>query len=245
MGRILVPVSCPGCGRPDRPICPRCVAPFAGPARDVRAIAGAAAPWWRGASPSAVGIVPYESGVSATILAWKDHGRRDLTAVMALALGRSVLGALRSADIDGRLPEHVGLVPVPSSALADARRSGNLVTAALTIALPRIARGASAHGVRVGIEPSLNRRHRRRDQAGLSARERELNLAGTLVATGNRSKPSQASGLVLVDDVLTTGASLAEASRALRAASRPDVISAAVVAVTPRGRGSVSVGAGG
>jgi predicted amidophosphoribosyltransferase len=73
--------------------------------------------------------------------------------------------------------------------------------------------------------------HRRRvaDQAGLSAADRAANLGGAIQARfdllGHR--------VIVVDDVITTGATLAEAARALRAAGA-EVPAAAVVAATER-----------
>ena len=58
-----------------------------------------------------------------------------------------------------------------------------------------------------------------RDQVGLDRSQRRANVAGTLLAV--RTPPPGL--LVVVDDVTTTGATLEEAVRALRAApTRPD-----------------------
>ncbi|RMH05580.1 MAG: ComF family protein [Planctomycetota bacterium] len=62
----------------------------------------------------------------------------------------------------------------------------------------------------------LRRLVERPDQAGLDGRARRRNLAGTFRARPRRGEPPDR--LWLVDDVLTTGATLAEAARAARAA---------------------------
>ncbi|HEV3398967.1 MAG TPA: hypothetical protein VG693_06715, partial [Actinomycetes bacterium] len=68
--------------------------------------------------------------------------------------------------------------------------------------------------------PLLARTGRVRDSAGLSVAERRANLAGTFVRRRGVAPPPGAL-LVLVDDVLTSGATLSEAAAAL-AGTGPD-----------------------
>jgi hypothetical protein len=57
------------------------------------------------------------------------------------------------------------------------------------------------------------------DQAGLNSRQRLDNLAGALeVAAGGARLLASGGRVVLVDDLMTTGASMTEAARAVRAA---------------------------
>ncbi|MEV8596473.1 hypothetical protein [Streptomyces sp. NPDC052012] len=74
-------------------------------------------------------------------------------------------------------------------------------------------------GVPARVVPVLRQRRDVADQSGLSAQERLANLAGALaVAPGGERLLRTAGPVVLVDDLMTTGASLAEAARAVRAA---------------------------
>jgi hypoxanthine phosphoribosyltransferase len=81
----------------------------------------------------------------------------------------------------------------------------------------------------------LRRRGRVRDSAGLSAAARRANLAGSF-ETDPSVAPLRGALLVLVDDVVTSGATLTEAAAALSPVRRADdaPVLAAVVAATPR-----------
>ncbi|WP_225991356.1 ComF family protein [Actinomadura montaniterrae] len=97
---------------------------------------------------------------------------------------------------------------------------------AVAVAVRRLRAG----GVPVVAVGGLRQCRRVADQAGLGARARRDNLSGALEAVGRAALAGRR--VVLVDDVITTGASLAEAARALRAAGA-DVVAAATVAATP------------
>jgi hypothetical protein len=64
----------------------------------------------------------------------------------------------------------------------------------------------------------LRQRRAVADQAGLSAPQRLANLSGALVVAGGGARLLTGGRVVLVDDLMTTGASLVEAARAIRAA---------------------------
>jgi predicted amidophosphoribosyltransferase len=195
---LILPAPCAGCGTHARAAaCPRCRAAF-GPPREWAPPSGvprlAAAAHWSGPA-------------RALVLAHKERGRAGLRATLGAGLAEAVRALLDEAGPG--VP--VVLVPVPTR--RSARRSrGRDPLAILTRAAARDLRRS---GRPAGVVPALRHRRRVRDQAGLLGPERAANLAGALVA--RRSAPRRGV-VVLVDDVCTTGATLTEASRALRAA---------------------------
>ncbi|MBW9110120.1 phosphoribosyltransferase family protein [Microbacterium ureisolvens] len=150
-----------------------------------------------------------------------------------LALEGVAARVLRAVKEDGRTSLAAALAPALSSALAHAGEAN-----AVLVPMPTSRQAYRRRGYRVpdllvrrtGRRPRRLLRHARRtsDQRGLDRDARARNVADSLVA-------SDAAGLrvVVVDDVVTTGASLGEAVRALRAAGA-DVVAAVTVAATPR-----------
>ncbi|HYN36844.1 MAG TPA: phosphoribosyltransferase family protein [Actinomycetota bacterium] len=79
---------------------------------------------------------------------------------------------------------------------------------------------AQGLGRRLGLPvvPLLERTGSDRDQVGLSAEERRQNLVGAF-----RARSESLASVVLVDDVLTTGATASSCARALQAAGASSV----------------------
>ncbi|MEU8978235.1 ComF family protein [Streptomyces sp. NPDC048309] len=117
-------------------------------------------------------------------------------------------------DVGGAGPGPVLLVPVPSSRRAVRARGHDPAR--------RIALAAAGELRRTGTPARvlcvLRQRRAVADQSGLNSRQRLENLAGALeVVTGGARLLAEGGRVVLVDDLMTTGASLTEASRAVRA----------------------------
>ncbi|MBD3942056.1 ComF family protein [Microbacterium sp. NEAU-LLC] len=200
---LLLPVSCAGCDEPDVVLCERCALALA-PVPRHQVIDEPG-----GRVPVWSGLA-FEGVAARVVRAVKEDGRTGLVRALAPALR----AALDRLDPDGKGP--VVLVPMPTSRAAYRRRGFRVPELLLR---------------RAGLRPARLLRHARRtgDQRGLGRDARRRNVEGSLVAHGD------VSGLrvVLVDDVVTTGASLAEAARALRAAGA-EVVGAATVGATPR-----------
>lgn len=149
------------------------------------------------------------------VVAYKDRDSVALTAPLAAALRRSLLAAVAGLSAPPLL------VAVPSTRAATRRRGYDPVGRLARAAGCRVMRGALVHARDV------------RDSAGLSAADRARNLSGAMAVPTARRAQVHGRTVVLLDDVVTTGATLAEAARALRAAGA-SVPSAAVIAATPR-----------
>ncbi|MCU0870371.1 MAG: double zinc ribbon domain-containing protein [Burkholderiales bacterium] len=184
--------------------CPVCALPSPGAAR---CAACAAHP---PAFDATVAAVDYAWPVDALVPALKYAHRLAVAGAMAEMLGRAVRGH--------PVPDHV--VPLPLSAARLRERGFDQATEIVRLLPPHLA--ARVH---------LAALHRVRDtppQAGLARVARERNLIGAFVArpvvAGRR--------IALVDDVMTSGATLHHAASALKAAGAA-AVQAWVVARTP------------
>jgi predicted amidophosphoribosyltransferase len=112
----------------------------------------------------------------------------------------------------GLLAGDCWIVPAPSRRSAARRRGGDPVSAMAVAAATTMARV----GVAAGVAPCLYTGGRARDSVGLDAGDRVANLAGR-IRFRERAGPPRGSPVVLVDDVVTTGATLLASVTALRA----------------------------
>jgi predicted amidophosphoribosyltransferase len=219
---LAAPPECAGCAVPGTVLCAGCAAGLDGPARRVRV------PVWPQSPPATV-CAGYEGGVVACITGWKERGRHDVEPALGRALGTAVLAAL---GLVPGLVLPVLVVPVPSSRAARRRRGADGVRRLAEHA----AATARAAGVPVRVVPALRLAHRVADQAGLSATERGANVAGAFTARRRAGPLLAGRPVVVVDDVLTTGATVCEAARAVRVAGG-SVVALACVSATPLRRG--------
>ena len=207
---LLLGAACPGCGRPSRALCATCSAAVAPRPRVVRT------------SPVEVAASGEHAGVlRLAIVAWKEEGRTPLLRPLAHLLAASVV------EVVGDSSRPVVLVPVPTSRRSRLARGADVVD--------QLAREAAelltCAGADVTVRQALRVVRRTADQSGLGARERARNLAGAFALRSDRTL--SAGNLVVVDDIVTTGATIGEAIRVLSAVGhRP--IGAATMAHRPR-----------
>ncbi|GAA2235133.1 hypothetical protein [Streptomyces nogalater] len=122
-------------------------------------------------------------------------------------------GDLGAGSVGHSWREPLLLVPVPSARWA-VRARGHDPVRRMALAAARELRRT---GTPARVAAVLRQRRAVADQAGLDAPRRLANLAGALEVTpGGGRLLGDGRRVVLVDDLMTTGASLAEAARALR-----------------------------
>ncbi|MFD8549354.1 ComF family protein [Streptomyces sp. NPDC059649] len=250
---LVLPVACAGCGRPRTELCGRCRRALGRDGRGARYVRPRPTP------PGLPGVwagAPYADEVRAVLLAHKERGALRLAGPLGWVLAGAVRGLWRGG-------EPLLLVPVPSARRSVAGRGHDPVrrialAAARELRRPgaatvgtEVGEGAGApprahgpahdpaHGFPAHVLSALRQLRPVADQAGLSAPERLANLAGALGVRQGAERLLNGQPVVLVDDLVTTGATLAEAARAVTAVGGR-VLGAAVVAAPTSSFGDVT-----
>jgi predicted amidophosphoribosyltransferase len=155
----------------------------------------------------------------------KENDRRDLIVPLGLALAEAVLGVpdARAAPDGRRL-----LVPAPSRPAANRRRWGGHLPAVAKVC----ARSLCRAGHPAAVVPALRLDRRAKDSVGFDAAARRANLAGR-VHVVRKALPSRGSPVILLDDVITTGATAAACTEALRRAGVRVSVTLALTAALP------------
>ena len=135
----------------------------------------------------------------AAIIAMKEHGRTDLIAPLAAAVSAGVSRLATWGIVDVPLT----VVPAPTRGSAARRRGGDPVTS--------LARAAGLPDV--AVVSALRLRALTRDSVGLSPGQRQRNIAGRV-----KLRKHVRGEVLLIDDVVTTGATACESVRVLHTA---------------------------
>lgn len=225
---LVLPASCPACGVAARSLCDPCSTRLLGQ------LVRFGGPTWVTPDPTPAGwpgcvaVTAYE-GVARTLVAtYKDDDRRGACQVLAPLLAAGLVAALRSVSAAGGATpgNQVILVPAPTSRSARRRRGrdslGEVTRAAVTL-LPDP----------LPVLDLLAQSRRVRDQAGLGAVARRANLAGAVVVRRTHRGALAGARCLLVDDVVTTGATLVDCARSL-GEEGAQVLGAVAVCATQR-----------
>lgn len=214
---LVAPKTCAGCGVRGEALCEACRDELRGSPLRVRLRADVPVPVF------ACGR--YGGTSQAVINAYKEQGRAELARDLGDAAARLLWGLIDLGEIPEPHDTPLAFVTAPASAAATRRRGFDHV-ARWAERTTRVLSASLPPGSVVMTQP-LKVRGRVRDAAGLSAGARAENLAGRIVAAPPRilggDDPAkvwaQMRGgerhVVLLDDVVTTGATMAECVRAL------------------------------
>lgn len=192
---LLLPASCAACGALGAPCCETCRRAWGNPTPVARAPC---------AGLKVFALAPYAETARKLVLAYKEKGRRDLAAP---------LGALLAAAIPylpGVTP-HEGvwwLVPAPSRRVAARVRGGPHML--------RLAKACARMLPHARVLPVLALDSAVRDAVGLTRGQRMRNLDGRIRTV---APPPSGTSVLLLDDVVTTGATAAACADALRRAN--------------------------
>lgn len=213
---LVLPRECGCCRTPGTVLCTACRRELVAPPTRVAPRVDPGVPCWA--------LGDYTGARRAAVLAVKERGRRDLCRPIGVGLAAAI-GHLRGAgDLDDDLVSPLVVVPAPGRASAARRRGGDPVRAicrAMADDLARPPRHRVGRGGRpVAVAPILSLDRAARDSVGLNAAQRRGNLAGRLrirpetamraMARISDRSPLRAPTIILVDDVLTTGATASE-----------------------------------
>jgi len=141
----------------------------------------------------------YSDVTRSIILSSKESSIKDADRLIMQALNFSLTNFLQCSSA-------TLLVPIPSRGQATRLRGRDFLAV--------ITQGVASE---FNLDSASLLRHSRkvRDQSGLSLGARRNNLAGAFVLESRREQPIRAE-VLLIDDLVTTGATLLEAARALR-----------------------------
>jgi predicted amidophosphoribosyltransferase len=213
--------ACVGCARPGAVLCLDCEADLQGSPFTA----------WPTPRPAELrrpfAVTAYDGPAKAAIIAHKEHGVLPLAKPLGRALAVSVMAVLAAGPPTLRIGRAPLLVSPPTYPDRVRARGHDPLLRTVQSCL----RVLSRSGIRMVTARPLQRVRVVADQSGLSAAARAANVTGAFCV-----KPSARSGLagrsvVVVDDVLTTGATGAEVCRSLEAVGA-EVIGVAVVAAT-------------
>jgi ComF family protein len=162
----------------------------------------------------AVAFAPYQGRMRSAIHALK-YGRLHPSASRLGWYLAQAIGQLAS-----EAPEEMLVVPVPLHRTKQAQRGFNQARALAVVAVKELAKTHPAWRLTVASS-ALMRLRATKAQAGLTTRQRRLNVRGVFSVMD--SKAIQQKHVLLVDDIFTTGATVRAASRALLRAGAASV----------------------
>ncbi|MGL5406261.1 MAG: ComF family protein [Propionibacteriaceae bacterium] len=189
LSELALGAVCPGCRRIGHGCCSSCIASLrTAPQQVHRKNMGLTSIWSGGL---------HEKTRRDVLVAYKERGYWSLCDVLGEELARAIAALTLSVTKHSRY----ALVPIPSSE-ESIRYRGCDTTLMLAKSANLFLR---QYGLETQVKPCLRQYKGGRDQVGLSAQQRRENLQGRIVI----AKQLPNFPMVIIDDVITTGASIA------------------------------------
>lgn len=191
--QILFPKSCIGCGRKDRALCTSCRAILT--PRHIRAKT----------EIDCISAFPYNNPVvRKAILAWKYRGNPDAGTVLLTGF-HTMLQTMPA-------PRDALIVPIPTRRKRNNRRG---------FAPPEALAAVATKALHLPTCNALAYTRKTRQQAGLPLAKRLKNMHNAFVVAQENILRERS--VILVDDIITTGATLSAAAHALRKKGTTDI----------------------
>ena len=225
---LVLPGACAGCGAERVPLrfgtCAGCAASLEAltpyPTAPVPPPPGL---------PLCTAVGPYGGPLRGVLLAYKEKGRHRLAQPLGALLAVAVAAAARRAGADRGSPLH--LLPVPSTAAAARERHGDHMARLAAQAVRRLREAGWNADVAQPLRALPRPDSASLDAAGrVAAAESSLRIKQARIRIPRR-RPTMRGTLIVVDDIVTTGATLAAVTSLLREADM-QVAGAAVLAAT-------------
>jgi predicted amidophosphoribosyltransferase len=201
--RLIWPLNCPGCGEYDTHLCKKCEEKIKAPVVFQAKNGEVEIPVYAAFS--------YAGVIRRIMLAFKDGGRYDMLPFIRYATRKAVSSLVQEGVFDAQNLPGVGCVPAPSS-FASLKRRQMLQTQHLSRAVMTQLRAEGINAAELNILRQRNIK-KQVNYSGAQRAENKRDSVKVKAKAGNMARE-----VILIDDIITTGSTVAECVRALESA---------------------------
>ena len=170
-------------------------------------------------------VTTYDETTSPIILAAKESGNREAVKLIA----RSITNSISFAILNLGIAQPINLVTIPSQLSAIRRRGRDHIKDLVQEVITQL----NMQNIDAGYLPILKPIKKIKDQSDLNGLQRKENMSHAFIV---KTSPISQSAVIVIDDLVTTGASILEGVRAL---SEAKITVDAVVTACAVGRNSL------